>query len=85
MGTATPMMFDLKRLCDDIADTVRRRESALCATCLTGLMADQHSADEVDVRVAVVHLALGPGFSSETTCGRCGLPEQRRNPVLLAT
>lgn len=85
MGTATRMMFDLKRLCDDIADMVRQQESALCATCLTGLIADQYSVDELDVRVAVVHLALGPGFTSDTTCGRCGRPEQRRNPVLQAT
>jgi len=85
MGTAIPTTFDLKRLCDDIADRVRRQESALCATCLTGLIGDQDGVDELDVRVAVVHLALGPGFTSETTCGRCGLPEQRRNPVLQAT
>ena len=85
MGTAARMLFDLKRLCDDIADMVRRQGSALCATCLTGLVANQDSVDELDVRVAVVHLALGPGFTSDTACGRCGLPEQRRNPVLQAT
>ena len=73
---------DLQRLSDRITDLVRRRNGALCARCLTSLAAADHGADNVDIRVAMVHLALGPGFTSGGLCDGCGEPERHRNPVL---
>ena len=73
---------DLKRLSDSITQLVRRRNAALCAACLTSLAADAHGADNVDIRVAMVDLALGPGFTSGGSCDGCGQPERHRNPVL---
>jgi len=78
-------MVDLKKLCERIEDLLRKQGSALCAKCLTDLVAGEHGADDVDTRVAVVHLSLSLGFASGGTCGKCGLPEQLRNPVLQAT
>jgi hypothetical protein len=78
-------MFDLNKLCARIEDLLRRQGSALCAECLTDLAAGEHGADDVDMRVAVVHLSLSLGFTSSGTCGKCGLPDQFRNPVLQAT
>ena len=78
-------MFDLNKLCERIEDLLRKQGSALCAKCLTDLVAGEHSADDVGIRVAVVHLTLSPGFTSSDTCGKCGRPEQLRNPVLQAT
>ena len=77
-------MFELKRLCERIEDLLRRQGSALCAKCLTGLVAGEYGANDVDMRVAIVHLTLSLGFKSSGTCGKCGLPEQLRNPVLQA-
>jgi hypothetical protein len=77
-------MFDLKKLCERIDDLLRRQGSAFCANCLPVLVAGEHGANEVDIRVAVVHLTLSRGFESGGTCGRCGRPEQLRNPVVQA-
>lgn len=74
--------FALDRLSNSIAAIVRRFGSSLCASCLTELTADEHGAENVDVRVAVVHLALGDAFGFVTTCGRCGAPDSRRNPII---
>jgi hypothetical protein len=78
-------MFDLKKLCERIEDLLRKQGSALCAECLTDLVAGEHGADDVGMRVAVVHLTLCPGFTSSGTCGKCGRPDQLRNPVLQVT
>jgi len=76
-----PLNLDLDRLIESIAQIVRRR-GPLCAACLTNLTTEAHCADAVDVRVAVVHLALGDRFTSGETCGLCGESEKPRNPVL---
>ena len=68
------MASDLMYLCARIVDIIRAQSAALCAKCLTGLMANEGSADELDIRVAVVHLSLSPGFASGETCGGCDLP-----------
>ena len=74
--------MNLHALCDSITAVVEREGSTLCARCLTALVADAHSADSVDVRVAVVHLALGDDFTSAETCDACGVAKQDRNPIL---
>jgi hypothetical protein len=79
------MASDLRYLCARIVDIVRAQRVALCVKCLTGLMANEAGADELDIRVAVVHLSLSPGFASSDTCGGCDLPAERRNPVVQAT
>jgi hypothetical protein len=75
----------MDRLIRSIAATVRGAAEPLCACCLTELTARDHGADNVDVRVAVVHLALGEAFALGDTCRRCGAPDARRNPILRAT
>ena len=79
------MVPDLTHLRERIAEIVRAHCAPLCANCLTGLMADVAGADELDIRVVAVHLALSPGLTAWDTCGKCGLPEERRNPVIKAT
>ena len=74
--------FAMDRLSNSIAGIVRRFGSSLCASCLTELTADEHGAENVDVRVAVVHLALGDAFGFVASCGRCGAPDSRRNPII---
>ena len=76
------MVSDLMYLCARIVDTVQTQSAALCAKCLTGLVANEAGADEVDIRVAIVHLSLSAGFASGDTCGRCDLPAERRNPAV---
>jgi hypothetical protein len=80
-----PWRSDLRHLCERIADLVRAQGSPLCATCLTGALTGNAGAEELDIRVAVVHLTLSPGFTSRDTCGKCGRPEERRNPVVEST
>lgn len=79
------MASDLMYLCARIIDIVRAQSAALCAKCLTGLTANEGGADELDIRVAVVHLSLSPGFAMSETCGVCGLPAERLNPIVQAT
>ena len=79
------MASDLRYLCARIVGIVRAQSPALCAKCLTGLVANEAGADELDIRVAVVHLSLSPGFASSETCGGCGRRAERRNPVVQAT
>ena len=77
----TPQLA-MDRLVHSIGVIVRRFGGPLCASCLTELTAPEHGADNVDVRVAVVHLALGDGFGFGGACGQCGASEHRRNPVI---
>jgi len=79
------MAPDLKNLCERIAAIVRAQGSPLCAKCVTGLLPHDDRADELDIRVGVVHLSLCPGFIASDTCNKCGRPEERRNPVLRET
>ena len=79
----TPQLA-MDRLGHSIAGIVRRFGCPLCASCLTELAACEHGADNVDVRVAVVHLALGDSFGFGSVCGRCGASDHRRNPVMRA-
>jgi hypothetical protein len=65
-----------------IADIVRGFGCAVCASCLTQLTAEEYRADNVDVRVTVVHLALGDDFRFGITCGWCGTSDAHRNPII---
>ena len=76
--------MELRQLTVSIAQTVRE-EGPLCADCLTGLTAENHGADNVDVRVAVVELALGEQFTSGGKCRLCDARDEPRNPVLQTT
>ena len=73
--------MELRQLTASIAQTVRDK-GPLCAGCLTELTAAKHGADSVDVRVAVVLLALGEQFTPGGKCRSCDAREQIRNPVL---
>ena len=73
--------MELRQLIASIAQTVRDK-GPLCAGCLSELTAAKHGADNVDVRVAVVALALGERFTPGGKCRACDAPEQIRNPVL---
>lgn len=75
-------ILDLKRLSEAITEFLQRQNRPLCAGCLTESLAAEHGAENVDVRVAMVHLALGQGLIESETCGRCSAPDGRRNPVM---
>lgn len=75
-------ILDLKVLTEAITSVLRRQNGPLCAQCLTDVLADAHAAENVDIRVAMVHLALGNGLTAGEICGRCRAPESRRNPVM---
>jgi hypothetical protein len=75
-------ILDLKLLTEAITSVLRRQHGALCARCLTDMLGDAHAAENVDIRVAMVHLALGDGLTAGDMCGRCRAPESRRNPVM---
>jgi hypothetical protein len=58
---SSAIVLDLKALC-----------RVQCAGCLTGIAAEDHDAENVDVRVAMTRLALGCGFVWGSSCHRCG-------------
>jgi len=75
--------MDREALERDIAQTLRAQARALCARCLTELVGGAHGAQNVDVRVVVVHFGLlADEFAFGSACARCGSSEPIGNPVL---
>ena len=74
--------LDMKLLTGGITNVLRGQDHALCGECLTGLLAEDHNAENVDVRVAMVHLALVDELTRSEVCGQCGGRDDLRNPVM---
>jgi hypothetical protein len=75
--------MDMQRLEKSIGSAIWRAGRPLCARCLTALTRPEHDAENVDVRVVMIHLSLvADTFVIGTACGRCGAHDEARNPVL---
>jgi hypothetical protein len=67
-----------RRLTASIAQIVRDK-GPLCAGCITELTAAKHGADNVDVSVAVILLALDEQFRPGSKCRSCDARDETRS------
>ena len=74
--------LDMKLLTDGITDLLSGRDHALCGDCLTEILAEDHGAENLDIRVAMIHLALVDQLMRSDVCDQCGGPDDLRNPVM---